>query len=159
MRFAQKICVSRKVCNFLEFYRYSILVNEIERRWRMFVAVVSPDRSYARRLGDDILDACLRRGCYSTFIDYTADDEFLGALREREFGTVILEIQGENEWRIAQTVVAVRPQAKLILLGSNEAAVKGYALNADLCSSVHPKEDELNRIVQIIFPIGKEDAV
>ena len=125
----------------------------------MFVAVVSPDRSQARQLCDSILDACLKCGCYSTFIDYVANDEFLNALREREFGTVILKIEGEEEWRIAETVVAVRPKAKLILLGSDEAAVKGYAFNADFCSSANPKEEELNRIVQIIFPVGKEEKV
>ncbi len=125
----------------------------------MYVAVVSPDKSHARRLGDDILDTCLRNGCYSTFLDYAADDEFLNALREREFGTVIIAVNGENEWRIAETVAASQPQAKLILLGSDEAAVKGYTLNADYCLSAKPKEDELTQIVQIIFPIGKQETL
>lgn len=125
----------------------------------MFVAVVSPDRSHARQLGDDILDMCLRNGCYSTFLDFAADDEFLSELREREFGTVILVVNSENEWRIAEAVVAAQPQAKLILLGSDEAAVKGYAFNADFCSSPKPKEAELKQIVEIIFPIGKEETV
>lgn len=125
----------------------------------MYVAIVSPDKSHARQLGDDILDACLRCGCYSTFLDYEADDGFLSELHEREFGTVILAVNSENEWRIAEAVVAAQPQAKLILLGSDEAAVKGYALNADYCLSAKPQEEELKQIVQIIFPIGKEDAV
>ncbi len=125
----------------------------------MYVAIVSPDRSHAKQLGDDILDACLRNGCYSTFLDYAADDGFLNALREREFGTVIVAVSGENEWRIAEAVTASQPQAKLILLGSDEAAVKGYTLNADYCLSAKPKEDELTQIVQIIFPVGKEEAL
>ena len=125
----------------------------------MYVAIVSPDRSHAKQLGDDILDACLRNGCYSTFLDYAADDGFLNALREREFGTVIVAVSGENEWRIAEAVTASQPQAKLILLGSDEAAVKGYTLNADYCLSAKLKEDELTQIVQIIFPVGKEEAL
>ena len=125
----------------------------------MYVAIVSPDKGHARRLGDDILDACLRCGCYSTFLDYAADDGFLGALREREFGTVILTVNGENEWRIAEAVVAAQPQAKLILLGSDEAAVKGYALNAVYCLSEKPQEEEFKQIVQIIFPVGKEETI
>ena len=125
----------------------------------MYVAIVSPDRRHARRLGDDILDACLSNGCYSTFLDYAADDGFLSALHEREFGTVIIAMGSENEWRIAETVVAVQPQAKLILLGSDEAAVKGYALNADFCLPAKPNQDELMQIVQIIFPVGKEETV
>lgn len=125
----------------------------------MFVAIVSPDRCHARQLGDDILDVSLRCGCYSTFLDYAADDEFLHELRQREFGTVVLVVKTENEWRIAEAVADAQPQAKLILLGSDEAAVKSYALNADFCSSEKPKEDELKRIVQIIFPIRKEETV
>ncbi len=125
----------------------------------MYVAVVSPDKSHARQLGDDILDACLRSGCYSTFLDYAADDGFLRELREREFGTVIIAVGGENDWRIAEAVVAIQPQAKLILLGSDEAAVKGYTLNATFCLSAKPKAEELEQIVQIIFPIGKEETV
>lgn len=125
----------------------------------MYVAVVSPDKSHARRLGDDILDACLKNGCYSTFLDFAADDGFLGELREREFGTVIIAVNSENDWRIAEAVAASQPQAKLILLGSDEAAVKGYTLNAAFCLPAKPKEDELKQIVQIIFPIGKEETV
>ncbi len=125
----------------------------------MYVAIVSPDKSHAKQLGDEILDACLRDGCYSTFLDYAADDRFLGELCEREFGTVILAVNGENEWRIAEAVAASQPQAKLILLGSDEAAVKGYTLNADFCLSAKPNEDELTQIVQIIFPVGKEETL
>ncbi len=125
----------------------------------MYVAVVSPDKALARQLGDEILDACLRRGCYSTFLDYAADDGFLDELREREFGTVILTVDGENEWRIAEAVASSQPQTKLILLGSDEAAVKGYTLNAAFCLPAKPKEEELRQIVQIIFPIGKDEVL
>ena len=125
----------------------------------MYVAIVSPDKAHARQLGDEILDACLRSGCYSTFLDYAADDGFLSELHEREFGTVILAVNSENEWRIAEAVVAAQPQAKLILLGSDEAAVKGYTLNAAFCLPAKPKEDELWQIVQIIFPIRKEETL
>lgn len=125
----------------------------------MYVAIVSPDRSHARRLGDDILDACLSSGCYSTFLDYAADDDFLNELREREFGTVVIAVNGENEWRVARAVASSQPQAKLILLGSDEAAVKGYTLNADYCLSAEPKEEELKQIVQIIFPVGKDEVL
>ncbi len=125
----------------------------------MYVAIVSPDKTHARRLGDDILDACLRNGCYSTFLDYAADDGFLSELREREFGTVVIAVNSENEWRIAEAVAASQPQAKLILLGSDEAAVKGYTLNAAICLPAKPQEDELKQIVQIIFPIRKEETL
>ena len=121
----------------------------------MYVAIVSSDEKRAKQLGDDILDICLSRGCYSTFLSYTADDDFEKVLDERDFNTVIVTAAGETERRIAKMVADKKPQVKLILLGSAETAVEGYALNADYCSSAVPLEEDMRRIVEIIFPIER----
>ncbi len=121
----------------------------------MYVAIVSSDEKRAKRLSDDILDICLSRGCYSTFLSYTADDGFERALDEMEFNTVIVTADGYAERHIAKMVADKKPQAKLILLGSAEAAVEGYTLNADYCSAAEPQEEDMRRIVEIIFPIER----
>ena len=121
----------------------------------MYGAIVPSDEKRAKQLGDNILDICMSRGCYSTFLCYTADEDFERALDEREFNTVIITATDEAERRTAKMVADKKPKVKLILLGSAEMAVEGYTLHADYCSAADPQEEDMRRIVEIIFPIER----
>jgi len=119
----------------------------------MYVAVLSSDQQRAKRLGDEILDICLNNGCYSTFLSFAADDGFLKELEQREFNTVVITADNATALQMARKVADKQPNAKLVLLGSDRTAVEGYALNAHYCSVTQPQKEDLERIVEIIFPL------
>ncbi|MBQ8752852.1 MAG: hypothetical protein IJZ13_07090 [Clostridia bacterium] len=118
----------------------------------MYIAVLSSNRERADRLGDRILRHCLQKGCYSTFLSYTADDRFLEELTRREFSTVVLTADGREELLLAEAICARSPRIKLVLLGTNKAAVEGYALDVSYCAGAEPGETELDSIATVIFP-------
>ena len=119
----------------------------------MFVAVLSSDRNRARRLGQKILEICLSNGCYSTFMDFSADHGFLEEMERREFSTVVLTADSEEELKLARSIADKKPKVKLILLGSDKTAIEGYTLNAHYCAENEPNHEDLRRIADVIFPV------
>jgi len=120
----------------------------------MYVAIVSSDKARAERLGERILDTCLSNGCYSTFMNFTADHGFLDELDKREFSTVVLTADGAKELMLAKSISDKKPNVKLILLGSDKAAVEGYSVNAHYCADAEPAHEDICRIADIIFPVA-----
>ncbi len=120
----------------------------------MYVAIVSSDKTRAQRLGERILDTCLNNGCYSTFMNFTADHGFLEELDRREFSTVILTADGVAELMLAKSISDKKPKVKLILLGSDKTAVEGYSVNAHYCAEAEPEQEDICRIADIIFPVA-----
>lgn len=118
----------------------------------MYIAVLSADQRRAKRLGDQILDACMQNGCYSTFLSYSANTEFLRELDRRQFNTVVITADSADELQLAHTISQRQPGIKLILLGDQQTAVEGYSLNADYCAKAEPQHEELKHIARIIFP-------
>ncbi len=118
----------------------------------MYVAVLAFDKMRAQQIGEKILDTCLSNGCYSTFLSFRADREFLDELERREFNTVVITAYGNEELKLAKSILSKQPQAKLVLLGSDTAAVEGYSLKAHYCSKHDPETEDLERIAKVIFP-------
>ncbi len=118
----------------------------------MYVAIVSSDKARAQQLGERILDNCLSNGCYSTFMNFTADHGFLDEMDRREFSTVILTADGVQELMLAKSISDKKPKVKLILLGSDKTAVEGYLVNAHYCADAEPDHKDICRIAEIIFP-------
>ncbi len=118
----------------------------------MYIAVLSSNRERADRLGDRILRHCLQKGCYSTFLSFTADERFLEELTRREFSTVILTADSREELLLAEAIGVRSPRTRLVLLGTDRAAVEGYALDACYCAGAEPEEAELDSIFTVLFP-------
>ncbi len=118
----------------------------------MYIAILSSDKTRAQMLGERILDTCLSNGCYSTFMNFTADHGFLDELDRREFSTVILTADGVAELMLAKSIADKKPKVKLILLGSDKTAAEGYSVNAHYCVGAEPGHEDLQRIAEIIFP-------
>ena len=122
----------------------------------MFVAVLSSDQEQAKRLGDRILEACLNKGCYSTFLCFRADESFVEELERREFNTVVITANGPHELLLAKLISERQPEAKLVLLGTDKTAVEGYTLNVHYCADTEPGEADLECITTVIFPPVQE---
>lgn len=120
----------------------------------MYVAVLSSDKMRAKRIGERILDTCLSNGCYSTFMAFIADRGFLDEMEKRAFSTVVITADGVSELVLAKTISEKKPNIKIILLGSDRAAVEGYALKAHYCAGTEPEQADLQRIADIIFPVA-----
>lgn len=118
----------------------------------MYIAVLSADQRRAKQLGEQILDTCMQNGCYSTFLSYPANHEFLRELDRRQFNTVVITADSADELYLAHSISKRKPGIKLILLGDQQTAVEGYCLNADYCAKAQPQREDLKRIARIIFP-------
>ena len=94
----------------------------------------------------------MSRGCYSTFLCFPADGRFLDELSRREFSTVVLTTDSPDELTLAKAITQRQPEVKLVLLGTDEAAVEGYSLNAHYCARSEPCAADLEYISAVIFP-------
>lgn len=94
----------------------------------------------------------MSRGCYSTFLCFPADSRFLDELSRREFSTVVLATDSPDELTLAKAITQRQPEVKLVLLGTDEAAVEGYSLNAHYCAQSEPCAADLEYISTVIFP-------
>ena len=118
----------------------------------MSVAVLSGDCNYSQRMAEQILNVCMEKGCYTSFVPFHCYDEMLAYMAKSPFEAAVIASHNTDHFSHTHRVRELYPELKIVLMtNDSEVAVNGYKIGAVYCTDMQPDSNTLAEIATVLF--------